>query len=88
VILSIDLNTRWIQFDEHGAVLNDTTQYAVLEMNDTTIKGITTTKEGDDQRLEIDRISGRVIVSVDETRRCILTRRSIGRRCLASSHSR
>jgi hypothetical protein len=29
---------------------------------------ITTTKEGDDQRLEIDRPSGRATVSVDETR--------------------
>jgi hypothetical protein len=29
---------------------------------------ITTTKEGDDQRLEIDRPSGRATISVDETR--------------------
>jgi hypothetical protein len=68
VVLTIEPDHHWIRFDEHGAVLNDTTQYVVLEMNDTTIKGITTTKEGDDQRLEIDRPSGRATISVDETR--------------------
>jgi hypothetical protein len=68
MIISIDPDHHLIRFDEQGEVLNSTTTYRLTEMDDTTVKGATADKDGDESRLEIDRISGRVILYVDVTR--------------------
>jgi hypothetical protein len=48
--------------------LNYITTYRLTEMNDTTVKGSTVDTDGEELQLEIDRISGRVILYVDVTR--------------------
>jgi hypothetical protein len=68
VIIIVDPDHHLIRFDEHGEILNDTTTYRLTEMDDTTMKGAMVDKEGDENRLEIDRISGRVILYTDVTR--------------------
>jgi hypothetical protein len=62
MIISVDPDHQRIRFDEHGEILNDTTTYRLTEMDNTTVKGTMVDKEGDENRLEIDRISGRVIL--------------------------
>jgi hypothetical protein len=68
VIITVEPDHQLIRFGEHGEVLNDTTVYRLTEMNDTTVKGAMVDKDGDEQRLEIDRVSGRAILYVDVTR--------------------
>jgi len=66
--ISIDPEHQLISFSERGSQLNDITNYRMTDMNDSTVKGSNIDKDGDETRLEIDRLSGRAILYVDKTR--------------------
>jgi hypothetical protein len=67
MIVSVDPDHHVIRLNEQGEVLNSTTIYRLTEMNDATVKGAMVDENGE-QQLEIDRISGRVLLYVEVTR--------------------
>jgi hypothetical protein len=68
LIIGVDPDRHVIRFTERGVILNSTITFRLTEMDDTTVRGSMVDKDGEELRLEIDRISGRVILYVDVTR--------------------